>query len=60
MKLNATEATMLKDALVEHWHNSMKHSKNEILKNKYRSMVEDFKTMQQARGKTFNLIIENR
>ena len=58
MKLSETETIMLKDAIVEHWHQSMKHSKNEKLREQYRSMMVDVKTITSTRGKTFTITLK--
>jgi len=48
MKLNIFESKMLKDALVEYWHNSIKHSKNERVKEQYKNLMEDVKQITQS------------
>lgn len=45
MELNVFESKMLKDAVVEYWHNNMKHSKNERVKKQYKCLMEDIKTI---------------
>jgi hypothetical protein len=45
MNLNSFESKMLKDAVIEYWHNNIKNSKNERVKNQYRCMMEDVKTI---------------
>lgn len=58
MTIENFEATMIKDAIVEYWHSNMKHSQNEIIKEKYRCLMVDFKTIQQSKGKTFTIKIK--
>lgn len=48
MKLNIFESKMLKDALVEYWHNSIKHSENERVKEQYKNLMEDVKQITQS------------
>ena len=43
--LSKEEKIIIKDALVEYWHNSMKHSKNEKFKEMARCLKEDFKIL---------------
>ena len=49
MTLDNFETQMLKDALIEYWHNNMKHSKDERIKEKYRCVMQDFKTIAQTK-----------
>jgi len=44
MDLNIFESKMLKDAVVEYWHNNIKHSKNERVKKQYEYLMKDIKT----------------
>lgn len=59
MNLTQSESMMLKDALIEHWHNCMKHSKNEKMKEEFRCMKEDFKQMLSTRGKSFTITVNS-
>jgi hypothetical protein len=56
MKLDKTETIMLKDAMIEYWHNNMKHSKNEKLKKMFEFMLVDIKQMQSS-GNEFKLTL---
>ena len=57
--IDKTETAMLKDALVEYWHNNMKHSKNEKFKKMFECIMIDVKTMQSS-GKEFNLLLNGK
>lgn len=48
MTLNKFETEMLKDALLEYWHNNIKHSNNERVKKQYKCLMEDIKTITQS------------
>ena len=58
MKLNTFESKMLKDAVVEYWHNNIKHSNNERVKEQYRCMMEDIKTVT-SMNKSYTITINN-
>ena len=45
MKLEMFESKMLKDAVIEYWHSHMKHSNNERVREQYRCMMIDLKTI---------------
>ena len=45
MTHNKQELTMIKDALVEHWHNSMRHAKDSAFKEICRCLMEDYKVL---------------
>lgn len=51
MELNIFETKMLKDALVEYWHNNMKHSNNERVKKQYEYLMKDIKHCAQSTEK---------
>lgn len=45
MNLNSFESQMLRDAVVEYWHNHIKHSQNEKIKHQYQCLMVDIKTI---------------
>ena len=39
------EVLIIKDALIEYWHNQIKHSKNDKVKSSVRCLIEDYKAL---------------
>lgn len=50
MTLEKQEAIYIKDALIEYWHNQIKHSKNKNIKSDIKCLIEDFKTICQLKS----------
>ena len=58
MTLNKFESKMLKDAVVEYWHNNIKNSNNERAKEQYRCLMEDVKTITNSNSK-YTITVNN-
>lgn len=58
MQLTKFETMLLRDAVIEHWHNSIKNSKNEKLKSSYKYLMDDIKRLTQMTTKQ-KIIINN-